>query len=143
MSAIRKHSRKREAVLEKIRGTKSHPSAVWVYEELRKEIPDLSLGTVYRNISVFKDEGLINSVGVVGGQERFDGDISEHTHFICLECGSVLDVDVGLDESLTARVETDNGVDIISRQLAFYGRCAQCKSKPQQALSDRSTSQLD
>ena len=130
MSAIRKHSRKREAVLEKIRSTKTHPSAVWVYEELRKEIPDLSLGTVYRNISVFKDEGQIISVGVVGGQERFDGNVSEHTHFICQECGSVLDVDATLDRSLTTRVEEENGVDIASRQLTFYGRCGECKSKP-------------
>ena len=138
MSAIRKHSRKREAILEKIRGTTTHPSAVWVYEELRREIPDLSLGTVYRNISVFKDEGLITSVGVVAGQERFDGDISEHTHFICLECGCVLDVGAALDSELTARVETENGVDITCRQLTFYGRCAECKSRPHSALTDKS-----
>ena len=129
MNANRKHSRKREAVLEKIRGTTSHPSAVWVYEELRKEIPDLSLGTVYRNISVFKEEGLVVSVGVVNGQERFDGNITEHTHFVCLACGDVLDVDADLDEALTDKVKAENGVEISSRQLTFYGRCKKCKSK--------------
>ena len=129
MNANRKHSRKREAVLEKIRGTTSHPSAVWVYEELRKEIPDLSLGTVYRNISVFKEEGLIVSVGVVNGQERFDGNITEHTHFVCLTCGDVLDVDAALDEALNEKVKTENGVEISARQLTFYGRCNNCKSR--------------
>jgi Fur family peroxide stress response transcriptional regulator len=129
MSGIKKHSRKREAVLEKIRSTTSHPSAVWVYEELRKDIPDLSLGTVYRNISVFKDEGLIVSVGVVNGQERFDGNISEHTHFICVDCGDVLDVDAELDQSCTAKIEAEHGVDVLFRQLTFYGRCSRCANK--------------
>lgn len=129
MNANRKHSRKREAVLEKIRGTTSHPSAIWVYEELRKEIPDLSLGTVYRNISVFKEEGLVVSVGVVNGQERFDGNVTEHTHFVCLTCGDVLDVDADLDEALTEKVKAENSVEISARQLTFYGRCANCRSR--------------
>jgi Fur family peroxide stress response transcriptional regulator len=136
MSGIRKHSRKREAVLDKIRGTTSHPSAVWVYEELRKDIPDLSLGTVYRNISVFKDEGRIISVGVVNGQERFDGNVSEHTHFICLDCGNVLDVDAALDRSFTEKVESENSVDVLYRQLTFYGRCRDCRNKPEKAFSE-------
>lgn len=129
MSVIKKHSRKREAVLEKIRSTRTHPSAVWVYEELRKDIPDLSLGTVYRNISVFKDEGLIISVGVVNGQERFDGTIAEHTHFICTDCGDVLDVDAKLDRAFTRKVEIENGVAVQHRQLTFYGKCAKCASE--------------
>ncbi|SHI20574.1 Fur family transcriptional regulator, peroxide stress response regulator [Sporobacter termitidis DSM 10068] len=135
MNSIKKHSRKREAILEKICSTTTHPSAVWVYEELRKEIPDLSLGTVYRNISVFKDEGLIISVGVVNGQERFDGNVEEHTHFICLDCGDVLDVDAALDPSFTEKVEAENNVDVLFRQLTFYGRCLNCSNKSQKAFS--------
>jgi Fur family peroxide stress response transcriptional regulator len=129
MTRIRKYSRKRDAVLEKIRSTASHPSALWVYEELRKDIPDLSLGTVYRNISVFKNEGLIISVGVVDGQERFDGNTSEHTHFICLDCGNILDVSDVPDEADKRRIEAENGVEILYRQLNFYGRCPQCRNK--------------
>ena len=134
MSVIKKRSRKREAVLDKIRSTTAHPSAVWVYEELRKEIPDLSLGTVYRNISVFKDEGLIISIGVVNGQERFDGNTSEHTHFICVDCGEVLDVDAELEETVNSKIEAANGVDILYRQLTFYGRCGKCRNTPKKAL---------
>ena len=134
MTGIKKRSRKREAVLDKIRSTTAHPSAVWVYEELRKDIPDLSLGTVYRNISVFKDEGLIISVGVVNGQERFDGNTSEHTHFICVDCGEVLDVDAELEETVNSKVEAANGVDILYRQLTFYGRCGKCRNTPQKAF---------
>lgn len=127
MGRVKKYSRKREAILEKIRGTTSHPSAVWLYEELRKEIPDLSLGTVYRNLSEFSDEGLIISVGVVNGQERFDGNISEHSHFICLDCGEVIDVNAELDPSFNETVGKINGLEVLFRQLTFYGRCNKCR----------------
>lgn len=128
MSRIKKYSRKREAILEKIRSTTSHPTAVWIYEELRKEIPDLSLGTVYRNLSEFLDEGLIISVGVVSGQERFDGNIVEHTHFICLDCGEVIDIEAELDPSLNEVVGSRNNLEILNRQLSFYGRCRKCSA---------------
>jgi Fur family peroxide stress response transcriptional regulator len=129
MSGIKKHSRKREAVLEKIRGTSSHPAALWVYEEVKKEIPDISLGTVYRNLSVFKDEGLIISVGVVDGQERFDANTCEHTHFICIGCGDVLDIDADIEPTLNDSVARCNGIDVLFRQLTFYGKCRKCGNK--------------
>lgn len=132
MAGIKKYSRKRDAVLDKIRGTTSHPTAVWVYDEVKKDIPDISLGTVYRNLSVFKDEGLIVSVGVVDGQERFDANTDEHTHFICLCCGDVLDITARMDQSLNAAVARENGLDILFRQLTFYGKCEKCSNKPKQ-----------
>lgn len=124
---MKKFSRKREAILEKIRGTTTHPSAICLYEELRKEIPDLSLGTVYRNLSEFSNEGLIISVGVVNGQERFDGNVSEHSHFVCLNCGEVADIEAALDPSFNEAVEKTNGIEVLFRQLSFYGRCNKCK----------------
>ena len=72
MSIARKHSRKRDAILECLRCTTSHPTAEWVYTQLKPTIPDLSLATVYRNLAMFKDEGTIDSVGVYNGLERFD-----------------------------------------------------------------------
>lgn len=129
MSTVRKHSHKRDAVLEKLRSTKSHPSAKWIYDQLRQEIPDISLGTVYRNLSVFKDEGRIISVGVVDGQERFDANTREHNHFICIGCGDVLDVDTDTGDGLSAEVERRYGVEIHSRQLTYYGKCPTCRCK--------------
>ncbi len=129
MNTVRKHSHKRDAVLEKLRSTKSHPSAKWIYDELRKDIPDISLGTVYRNLSVFKDEGQIISVGVVNGQERFDANTREHNHFICTGCGSVLDIDTDIEDALSAEVERRYGVEIHSRQLTYYGKCPKCRGR--------------
>ena len=139
MATVRKRSRKRDALLHKIRSTTCHPSAVWIYEEVRKDIPDLSLGTVYRNLSVFKDEGLIVSVGTVNGQERFDGNTSEHTHFICLDCGAVVDIDADVDPGLGETVSRENNLDVFFKQLTFYGKCGECRAKTAPETADNNT----
>ena len=72
-----------------IQSTDCHPSAEWVYQTLKPTHPDLSLGTVYRNLVLFQQQGLIQSIGVVKGQERFDGCIAPHSHLICTCCGAV------------------------------------------------------
>ena len=73
MERTAKHFRKRDAILSYLRSTDVHPSADMVYAHLKPEIPDLSLGTVYRNLSMFRQQGTIASVGTVNGVERFDG----------------------------------------------------------------------
>ncbi|NLM84394.1 MAG: transcriptional repressor [Clostridiales bacterium] len=126
MPGEKKHSKKREAILAKIRSMKTHPSAITVYEELRKEIPDLSLGTVYRNLALFREEGKVASVGVVNGQERFDGNTTEHTHFVCTHCGDVMDIDAPLDAHLKEDVASRYGIAVHSHRLTFFGACARC-----------------
>ncbi|HHT17780.1 MAG TPA: transcriptional repressor [Papillibacter sp.] len=130
MPGEKKHSKKREAILAKIRSMKTHPSAITVYEELRKEIPDLSLGTVYRNLALFREEGKVVSVGVVNGQERFDGNTMEHTHFVCTLCGDVMDIDVPLDKNLKDDIADRYGITVYSHRLTFFGECARCAPGP-------------
>ena len=122
-----KHFRKRDAILTCLRETKVHPSADWVYNQLKPEIPDLSLGTVYRNLSLFKEQGLINSLGTVGGVERFDGDTHSHVHFVCAQCGTVQDLE-GMPNlpSLRAAAENDLGGQIEGCQITFTGACREC-----------------
>ncbi|MCL2367371.1 MAG: transcriptional repressor [Oscillospiraceae bacterium] len=123
---VRKHSRKRDAILAKIRSTKSHPTADWVYHELKPEIPDLSLATVYRNIRLFKEAGDVVSVGTVDGQERFDGNTLPHGHFICTACGAVIDFPAvsAPAEAMGSLEETGFQVDRI--ELTAYGVCGRC-----------------
>lgn len=120
-------SRKREAILTTIRNTKIHPTAEWVYQQLKPQYPDLSLGTVYRNIAQFKNDGIIVSLGVVNGQERFDGEVRPHTHFICTKCGAVIDI---LGEFVSPRmckqVAKENGLQVESCEVIFRGICADC-----------------
>ena len=87
-----RQSKKRDAMLTLLRGTTCHPSADWVYQQLKAEYPDLSLGTVYRNLNHLCGHGLIRRVGPVNGQERYDGTLSPHSHFICNRCGAILDL---------------------------------------------------
>lgn len=118
---MQKHSRKRDAILACLQGTKSHPSAEWIYAQLKPVIPDLSLGTVYRNLAEFRRSGQIISVATVDGTERFDADTHPHTHFICRTCGAVID----LGEVAISAPETDCGrVEEIS--VVYHGTCKAC-----------------
>ena len=85
-------SKKRDAMLALLRSTHCHPGADWVYQELRAQYPGLSLGTVYRNLNHLCERGLIQRVGSVNGQERYDGVVTPHSHFICNRCGAIVDL---------------------------------------------------
>ena len=123
-----KHFKKRDAILTCLRGTTTHPSAEWIYMQLKDEIPKLSLGTVYRNLAYFKETGKAISVGTVKGIERFDGNTSPHVHFICNSCGAVIDLpEVAVPEELKASAESDCGGSVCSCQLSFCGICSNCK----------------
>ncbi len=128
MTPTKKHFRKRDAILTCLRQTKTHPSADWIYQELKPQIPDLSLGTVYRNLTLFKEQGLIKSLGSVGGIERFDGDTHPHVHFVCSCCQGVFDLEAAqIPQSLAYQAESLGKIE--STQLTFYGRCNNCLSK--------------
>ena len=126
-------SRKREAILQKIRGSHIHPTAEWVYQELQNEYPDLSLGTVYRNLTRFKEDGTIRSLGVINGQEHFDGELNAHDHFLCVECGQILDLarPAFLEESIEHLEKTGNLV-VRSYDLLLRGTCPACCKKQKQ-----------
>ena len=130
MEHAAKHFRKREAILTCLRQTDTHPSAEWVYQQLKPEYPDLSLGTVYRNLTLFKEQGLIASVGTVGGVERFDGNTAPHVHFVCNDCSAVIDLlQLEVPAELTADAEMSAGCRVSSCQLTFAGTCNQCHQK--------------
>ena len=98
-----------------------------VFQHLKQEIPDLSLGTVYRNLSMFKDKGQIVSLGSVGGVERFDGNTTPHVHFICTDCSAVADLPaIAVPEELNREVKTQTGGQVEQCQLTFYGQCQRC-----------------
>ena len=126
----RKYSRQREAILTKIRSTTSHPTADWIFQELREEWPSISLGTIYRNLMLFKDEGSIVSVGNVNGQERFDGNVTPHGHFVCQKCLAVIDIDVLNNQpEFIIDPESIHGCQVERVSLTAYGTCNKCLEK--------------
>ena len=127
MEATTKQFRKRNAILDYLRHTDTHPSAEMVYNHLKQSIPDLSLGTVYRNLSIFKDKGEITSLGTVNGVERFDGNTAPHVHFVCTGCDAVADLPrIAVPEALNQEVHTQTGGQINMCQLTFIGQCKNC-----------------
>ncbi len=127
MERSTKQFRKRNAILACLCGTKQHPSAEWIFNQLKPEYPDLSLGTVYRNLTLFKQQGLIVSLGVVGGVERFDGCTVPHVHFVCQCCGRIQDLhQVQIPTELSAQAERQSCGRITQCQLSFYGTCQDC-----------------
>ncbi len=122
-----KHSLKRDAIYSALASTKTHPCAEWIYSQVKSEIPDLSLATVYRNLAYFRASGQAVLVATVNSQERYDADTHEHTHFICNSCHSVADVNyIEVSEADAKAVEKELGVKVFAKQLNFYGLCAKC-----------------
>lgn len=136
MPTAKRYSKKREAILEVIRGTRIHPTADWVYQQLKPKYPDLSLGTVYRNLAAFREEGTIASVGVVNGQERFDGITAPHCHFVCTVCGGVEDLHrLTLPEEMERAACDAYGVRVERCRLTLEGVCKDCLQKAKKTLS--------
>jgi Fur family peroxide stress response transcriptional regulator len=127
----RKHSKKRDAILELLRSVNTHPTAQWVYEQLKPRIPGLSLGTVYRNLTYFRQTGLAASVGIVNGEERFDGFTAPHPHLVCSRCGAVVDFP-GPGEAeltrLTAKA-VNSGCRVDYKKTIFSGLCPHCAGR--------------
>lgn len=127
MAGTQKHFRKRDAILEYLRSTKAHPSAETIYTDLKQQIPDLAMGTVYRNLTLFKEQGLVNSVATVHGVERFDANTEPHVHFICGNCDAVIDLEQMQVPQALRQLATDCcGGQVSECQLSFTGTCKDC-----------------
>lgn len=124
-----KYSRQREAVLTYLRSTTSHPTAESVYFNIRKEFPKISLGTVYRNLNLLADNGEILRLRCGDGVEHFDATVEPHNHFICRNCGKVIDLPMKLVENIDHEAGQKFSGEIEGHELYFYGKCDQCLNK--------------
>jgi Fur family transcriptional regulator, peroxide stress response regulator len=123
-----KSSRQRNLILQILRSTKSHPTAGWLFEEARKHLPSISLGTVYRNLAMLKEEGRIRELSVGRGVGLFDGDLRNHDHVCCLICGKVEDVPPSGQTVSFLQVEETLGYHIHWHRLEYFGVCPGCES---------------
>ena len=116
----------RRAVLATVRRTGSHPSADEVYESVRRELPHVSLATVYRSLGVLSEAGLIREVELCGQPRRFDGSIEPHYHVRCTSCGRVTDVPSEPLASLEAVARLSTGYEVTGHSIEFAGTCPEC-----------------
>lgn len=128
-------SAKRQAILDCLRGTTVHPTAEWVYHQLKAQYPNLSLGTVYRNLVQLKEAGTILSMGVVAGEEHFDGNTHLHGHAMCIRCGRIDDVPV-TEEMKQAMQEVAKATAFEIHLPQFAGLCPDCKNKQEKEEID-------
>ena len=127
MATVTKHFRKRDAILEYLRSTSCHPSAEMIFTQLKPQIPDLAMGTVYRNLTHFKNQGQIMSVATVKGVERFDANTNAHVHFICSNCDAVIDLhQIPMPRSQDGEIQRSSGCKVESCQLTYVGLCGNC-----------------
>ena len=125
-----KYSRQREAIKNFLMTRKDHPTADVVYSSVRHDYPNISLGTVYRNLTLLADIGEIARLRLGDGVDHFDADTSPHYHFVCTECGSVIDLDMGSFEAVDSFNGTDFDGNLIAGHVTyFYGTCGGCRKR--------------
>ena len=124
----------RRVILEELMKADSHPSADEVYEMVRKVLPKVSLATVYRNLEILSEGGLIRKIEMTGSQKRFDAITTPHYHVRCTECGRVADIYQGPDtSSLCEAVQSE--FTITGHRLEFTGVCPQCRNQASREFS--------
>jgi Fe2+ or Zn2+ uptake regulation protein len=130
-SSFQRNTRQRKVILEELRKVKTHPTAVGLYASVRRRMPKISLGTVYRNLELLSSLGMIQKLEFGSDEARYDGVIVYHDHFRCVSCGRVEDAP-GLPAELTGDGKRDwENHEVLGHRLEFFGICPKCK--PRQA----------
>ena len=126
-----KYSKQRESIKHYLMTTKEHPTADMVYMHVKKDFPNISLGTVYRNLNLLTDIGEAVKIATPDGGDRFDGRVEPHNHFLCTMCGQLLDLELdmnSIEEVNRLAAENFDGI-IRSSSTLFYGECSDCIKK--------------
>jgi Fe2+ or Zn2+ uptake regulation protein len=124
-------TKQKEAILKILRQTRSHPDADWIYEQVKKEIPNISLGTVYRNLRIMKESGVIQELTSNTLPGHFDGNTDPHYHFHCDSCGQIIDIEGPIDKSIEKRLAEKTGFKVTRHSLELGGVCADCHHEGQ------------
>jgi len=130
---MNKRSKQRDAIVRVLRSTSTHPSAEWIYEQVKKEIPNIGLATVYRNLRILKESGEVSEIHTSKDITRFDSNTSTHYHFCCDRCGKVIDLDESIDTTIEARIAKKTGLRVTRHHLELGGVCLECQKLELQA----------
>ena len=122
-----KFSKKREMILEFVKSSPEHYTADFIYSQLKKDHPELSLGTVYRNLTQLVENGLIRKISLKDKADVFDRNLEEHGHLLCSMCGSIYDIDIMPLEEAVKEISTKENISINLSGVTFHGICSNCK----------------
>lgn len=127
MAVLRRFSKQRQIIYDAIKNNPVHPSADTIYNMLKEEYPELSLGTVYRNLNVLTDMGLIIKISSGLDSEHYDGNIDEHYHLICTRCNKMFDVDIPYQHDIVSKAQESSKHWITKHDIVFSGVCEHCR----------------
>lgn len=119
----------RQIILEELAKVKTHPTASELYDMVRKRLPRIGLGTVYRNLELMADSGMIVKIEVGGTQKRFDAITDSHYHIRCSSCGKVDDIDVPVTKDLVTQAADTTAYQILGHHVEFTGICGDCQKQ--------------
>ena len=129
MSGKLRMTRQRQVILEELRQVTSHPTASEIHTMVRKRLPRISLGTVYRNLDILSEQGLVRKMATGTAARRYDGDIGNHYHLCCVRCGLVEDIPPGMVSVAGEHIGNQSGFEVVGHRLKFLGLCPRCREE--------------
>lgn len=123
------YSKQREQILSVVKENLVHPDAKFVYSTVKEQNPSISLATVYRNLNLLAQMGLILKISMPNASDRYDGTIKEHYHIVCNECGKVEDVELGYFKHLDEEINRKASFQVTSHELIVRGICEECQKE--------------
>jgi len=131
-----KLTRQRRIILEELRLARFHPTADEIYARVRKRLPRISLGTIYRNLEILAARGKVRKLNFAGSQRRFEDNLTAHHHVRCMECGKIDDVILELPFAFEEMAVSPSGYEICDVRLEFLGLCPECKINKRQCAGE-------
>lgn len=119
----------RKLIFDIVKNRNDHPSADDIYDEARMTDPHISRGTIYRNLKLLSEKGLIRRVHMLDGIDRFDCRTDEHFHFLCKRCGKTIDIDMPPSMDTYADIVLPEGAEVYDRWIILSGLCSDCREK--------------
>jgi Fur family ferric uptake transcriptional regulator len=126
----------RQIILEELEKVTSHPTANEVYDMVRRRLPRIGLGTVYRNLELMANSGIILKLEVGGTQKRFDATVEPHYHIRCSSCGKVNDINIAVQEHINQEAEKASNYKILGHHIEFSGICRSCSEKSMETAAN-------
>ncbi len=134
--AVTRKTKQKEAILKVLNSTYSHPTTSWIYEQVKEAIPNISLGTVYRDLKILARKGEILEIDFASNPSRYDSNIEKHYHFRCLKCDNIFDIDEKVNLEIDRRAAQKTGFEVFYHCLEFHGLCQDCQQKDYTTCKD-------
>lgn len=121
-----KHSKQRDLILEVVMNSCEHPTADMIYKEVKNKFPNISLGTIYRNLNLLVDLGYIKKISMPNGSDRFDKTTYSHYHFHCNQCDNIFDIESSKFKDLNKIIKKEFNHNVYYHDIVFIGECSNC-----------------